>query len=101
MENLRTRYGNWALITGASSGIGEEFARVFAMQGINLVLVARRKERLNKIAEELIINHKIEVIVSSADLSKENFLDSILRDINGKEITILINNAGIGKPGEF
>lgn len=101
MYNLKKRYGNWAIITGASSGIGEEFARVFAMEGINLVLVARRKDRLDKIAEVLRNDHNIEVIVSCADLSKENSLDSIIRDLNGKEVTILINNAGIGKPGEF
>lgn len=101
MYNLKKRYGNWALITGASSGIGEEFARVFAIEGINLILVARRKDRLDKIAEDLRNDHNIEVIVCSTDLSNENFLESILKEIDGREIMILVNNAGIGKPGEF
>lgn len=101
MYNLKNRYGNWALITGASSGIGEEFARVFASEGINLVIVARRKDRLDKLAEELRNDYNIEVIVSIADLSNENFLESILNEIDGREITILVNNAGIGKPGDF
>lgn len=101
MGNLKIKYGDWALITGASSGIGEEFAKVLASQGINLVLVARRKELLINLSKELIDNYGIEVVISNVDLASDNFLENIISDINGREISILINNAGIGKPGIF
>ena len=57
MKNLKETYGDWALITGASSGIGEVFSRKLAAAGMNVVLVARRKERLDKIAKELSDEH--------------------------------------------
>ncbi|NMB80505.1 MAG: SDR family NAD(P)-dependent oxidoreductase [Ignavibacteria bacterium] len=101
MEDLKNKYGSWALITGASSGIGEEFAKVLASKGINLLLVARRKERLQKLSDELISLYGIEVVISNVDLTSEKFLDQIIRDVDEREISILINNAGIGKPGEF
>jgi uncharacterized protein len=60
---------SWALITGASSGFGEEFARQYAEQGHSLVLVARRLDRLQKLAETLRQQHRIEVIVEQVDLA--------------------------------
>lgn len=101
MEYLKTKYGNWALITGASSGIGEEFAKVLASKGMNLVLVARRKERLQNLSERLTKLYGIVVVISNVDLTSENFMDQIIMDVGGREISILINSAGIGKPGEF
>jgi short-subunit dehydrogenase len=101
LTGLKLRYGDWALITGASSGIGEEFARALASERINLVLVARRKNRLENLSNELSTKNNINVITSITDLTSDNFLDKIIRDAEDKDISILINNAGIGKPGEF
>ena len=66
MENL---HGKWALITGASSGFGEEFARQYAAQGQPLVLVARRLEKLETLATELREIYRVDVIVEQVDLS--------------------------------
>ena len=92
-----------ALITGASSGIGYELARLCAQDGYNLVLAARSLDRLNDIAEEFHTNHGSSVKVISADLSKPGSAGEIIEDLrnNSIEIDILINNAGFGLKGEF
>jgi len=94
---------SWVLITGASSGFGEEFARQYAERGHSLVLVARRLERLQKLAEVLRQQHRIEVIVEQVDLSDAAaviHLHQRLRE-RGISIDILINNAGHGLQGPF
>lgn len=101
MENLKLKYGEWALITGASSGIGKEFAFRLASQGINLILVARRKDLLEKLSAILKLEYGIEVIIAAIDLSENNFLEKLIESTGSKEVSILINNAGIGRPGEY
>ena len=101
MYSPNPQYPNTALITGASSGIGEAFARKLSSLGFNVIIVARRIERLEKLAEEIRTKHKVEVIVIQADLSEENFLQKIIDAVGEKEIGILINNAGLGSVGEF
>lgn len=101
MNTLKEKYGSYALITGASSGIGEEFAIRLAREGMNLILVARRKERLENLKSELESKNKIEVVVVPLDLAQDNFLDVIKEFIGNKEIGLLINNAGFGFRGEF
>ncbi len=66
---MTTRHNSWVLITGASSGFGEEFARQYAGQGHPLVLVARRLDRLQKLAEALRQQSRINVVVEQVDLS--------------------------------
>jgi len=93
----------WVLITGASSGFGEEFARQYAQQGHSLVLVARRLDRLQSLAEELRRQFSTEVVVEQVDLSDIAAvvrLHERLRD-RGVEIDVLINNAGHGLQGPF
>ncbi len=99
--NLKQKYGNWALITGASSGIGMEFARKFAGEGIDLILVARRKERLEALAAELEKENNINVITAPIDLSKDNFLEKLVDQIGDRQVDILVNNAGFGSNGLF
>ena len=82
----------YVIITGASSGIGVEFAKRFAKEGYPLILVARREERLQKLAESL----PVECIVMSADLSKMDECRRVIDNVRGKKIDILINNAGFG-----
>ena len=93
----------WVLITGASSGFGEEFARQYAQQGYALVLVARRLDRLQALAETLRQQHRAEVVVEQVDLSDVAAivrLQERLRE-RGIAIDILINNAGHGLQGPF
>ncbi len=101
MENLKKKYGEWALITGASSGIGEEFAKQLAKLGLKLILIARRKNRLVELSNALKEKYNTDSIVIPIDLSKNNYLNEIINFTNDKEIGILINNAGFGSTGEF
>ncbi len=94
-------YGPWALVTGASSGIGAEFCRQLAAKGLNIVLTARRLDRLNELAAELKSRYGIETKVVPADLSKSDFISTIMPEISSIEIGLLVNNAGFGQTGEF
>jgi len=98
---FKERYGPWALITGASSGIGAEFARQLAALGLNLILVARRKQRLDDLARQLEGADKITVQTIAADLSRPDFLPLIASAIGSMEVGLLVNNAGFGLAGEF
>lgn len=95
--------GKWALITGASAGIGVALARLLAASGTNLVLTARRRERLESLAAELSAVHKIRVEIFTADLEQSAAPVEIYTFTAGKEIDIdlLINNAGFGHYGSF
>ena len=91
-----------ALITGASSGIGEAFARKLASQGFGLILVARRKDRLEKLSNEFKKSYSIPVEVLPADLSKEEDVIEIEKRVaEVSNISILVNNAGFGTRGHF
>ena len=93
----------WVLITGASSGFGEEFARQYAEQGHALVLVARRLDRLQALAEALRQQHRVEVVVEQVDLSDVAAIVRLQERLHerGIAIDILINNAGHGLQGPF
>ena len=89
-----------ALVTGASSGIGEEFARQLAKQGYDVVIVARRKDRLDKIASEL-TEGGAEAEVIAADLSRPEGVAAVVERLEKGDISVLVNNAGFGTSGEF
>jgi short-subunit dehydrogenase len=95
--------GKWALVTGASAGIGVALARELAAGGTNLVLTARRTDRLEALARELASAHKITAEIFAVDLAQRNAPEEIFAFTLGKniEIDVLINNAGFGKYGEF
>jgi short-subunit dehydrogenase len=91
------------LITGASSGIGREFARLFAAEGCDLVLVARREQRLRELAAELNARHGTAVVVLPKDLSVQSAgreIEEELRNVNIM-VDVLVNNAGFGDWGPF
>jgi short-subunit dehydrogenase len=91
-----------ALITGASSGIGAEFAVQLAEKGYNLILVARRKERLKKLGDDLQDKYGIECTPLAVDLSLMENIEKIIDVINiNPNIELLINNAGFGTVGRF
>lgn len=94
MKDFKNKYGPWALITGASSGIGEAFASLLAVEGLNLVLAARRKDRLVALAQKLETQFNIEIRTVEVDLLNQNFLDSIKQVTDDLQIGLLINNAG-------
>ncbi|NEO56965.1 MAG: SDR family oxidoreductase [Okeania sp. SIO3B5] len=95
--------GNTALVTGASSGIGSELAKLHAAQGGDLVLVARREEALNKLKSELENAHNIKATVITADLAQPDSAEKIFAATEAAsiQIDILINNAGFGGHGKF
>ncbi len=101
MKDFKQQYGPWALITGASSGIGKEFAKQLAQKGIHLILVARRQELLNALADELEGHCGIRVKTIKADLLQPNFIDQIKEETAHLDIGLLINNAGLWKMGEY
>ncbi len=86
----------WALVTGATAGIGESFTRLLAGLGFNLVLVARDLPRLNERAQSLETNYKIQTKVIQADLATDSGCKSIEDFIATNEVEVLINNAGFG-----
>lgn len=92
-----------ALITGASGGLGECFARILAWQKENLVLVARSEEKLNALAQELSLQHGVRVLPIAMDLSHADAVDQLIAELAKSQIdiSILINNAGFGGYGKF
>jgi len=98
-----TYQDKWALVTGASAGLGATFARNLAAKGANLVLAARREDRLTALADELAAAHGIKTKVVVADLADPDAPQKIFDAIaaEGIDIDILINNAGFGMPGYY
>lgn len=95
--------GSTALITGASSGIGEAFANKLAAKGCNLILVARSEDALNQIAGDLHEQHGVTIDVMAADLIEPNNRDNVAEAVQalGRQVDLLINNAGFGTMGAF
>lgn len=95
--------GKWTLVTGASSGIGEQFARQLAEKGSHLVLVARSESKLNNLASELSKKHGIQAKVIALDLSKESAPSELYKQCQQLKVDIelLINNAGFATHGLF
>ncbi len=97
----KRQFGPWALVTGASSGIGKEFARQIAAAGINVVLVARRESLLGDLGRGLSQNFGVQYRPVAMDLSQEGFLAKLAEATNDLDIGLVVSNAGTGNPGEF
>jgi short-subunit dehydrogenase len=95
--------GTWVLVTGASSGIGEEFARKLAERGANLLLTARSRERLERLGEDLRRVNGVDVRPIAADLSVPNGASDLLATVakTGIFVEHVVNNAGFGSAGPF
>lgn len=97
---LVEKYGPWAVVTGASSGIGAAFATRLAKDGFNVVLVARRVERLEALSRALSSAHGgISVKVVVADLAESAGRDTVLAETESLDVGLLVNNAGVGQLG--
>ncbi len=94
--SLNNNGRNLALVTGASSGLGAAFAERLAKDGYDLIIVARRRERLETLAQQLQANHQVTVEVLDADLSKLNDLYKVEKHIGDSALELLVNNAGFG-----
>jgi short-subunit dehydrogenase len=93
--------GSTALVTGASSGIGVELAHELARRGHDVTLAARREDRLRAVAAEIERDHGVRADVVVADVSSEDGRASLIAALSGKNVEILINNAGYGSAGRF
>ncbi len=100
---MNTSKNNVALVTGASDGIGAEFVEILAGRGYDLILVARREEKLNELAVRLCDEFGVECTVMAADLSEPKAAQNLFQRIEnrGLQVNFLINNAGLLHNGFF
>jgi short-subunit dehydrogenase len=97
----KVRFGPWAVVTGASSGIGREIARQLAADGLNLVLVARRAALLGAVAEELTREFQVDCRTVEVDLSKEGAIEQVERETQDLDVGLVISNAGTAFVRDF
>lgn len=98
---MKARYGDWALITGATSGIGRSLAKQLAADGVNIVAVARTASALEKLAEELTAAHGVKVRALTADVSTAAGIEGLIEGVSDLEIGVLIPCAAIEGSGYF
>ena len=91
----------YALVTGASSGIGYESSKILASKGYDLIITARSVDKLNKLSEEIKNTFNKDVVIIPLDISKRESLDELFNKTKDYEIEVVINNAGLGKVGMF
>lgn len=101
MSRETKRYGPWAIVTGASQGIGEGFARELARRGYNLVLSSRRPDRLAALAQEVAAESQIETRVVQADLRSPGGAEEIMDRVRDLDVGLLVSNAGAASMGGF
>src|SRR6266508_5529209 len=95
------RYGSWAIVAGASEGLGAAYAEELALRGLNLILVARRSELLQALTSQLSKRYNVQIKTIVVDLSALDAAEQILRDTNDLEVGLLIYNAAFSAIGPF
>lgn len=98
---LKNKYGDWAIVTGASSGIGLELTTQLADAGFNLILNARNLEKLKSVEQDLKSKHSIQIKIIYADVSEASGIERIIEASQNLNVGLLINNAGYGTSGLF
>lgn len=101
MTHFIDRYGPWALIAGASEGLGEAFARALARRGLNLILIARREDKLRNLASDLATQYKIDVHPLALDLADVELPERLREGVGDREVNLLIYNAAYSHVGGF
>jgi short-subunit dehydrogenase len=97
----KQQFGPWALVTGASSGIGREFARQIATSGISVVAVARRLQLLEDLGRQLETEFGVQCRAVRADLSEDGFLEKLQDVTKDLDVGLVVSNAGTATPGYF
>lgn len=100
-QDFRVRYGPWALVAGASEGLGAEFATQLAARGLNLVLIARRGEVLEAVSERLRREYGVEVRALALDLAREDLAAALAGALDDLEIGLLVYNAALSMIGPY
>jgi uncharacterized protein len=95
------KYGPWALVTGASSGLGAEFVRQLSAKGLNVVLVARRQERMQELAAEVQEAYTTQTRILPVDLTSPGACEQVAEQVSDLEMGLLVNNAGYGMLGAY
>ena len=98
---LKSKYGNWAIVTGASSGIGLELASQLAEAGFNLVINSRHLDKLEEVEKQLKVNTSIEIKIVASDVSETEGINKIIQSTQGLNVGLLIVSAGYGTSGNF
>jgi short-subunit dehydrogenase len=97
----KKKFGPWAVVTGASSGIGQEFARQLAASGLHVALVARRLDALEEIGRGIAKDFGVQYRAITMDLSQEGFIAKLAEQTKDLDIGLVVSNAGTANPGEF
>src|SRR5215471_16593208 len=97
----KQKFGPWAIVTGASSGIGKEFARQLAASGLHVVLVARRLSTLEELGDRLATEFGVQYRAVAVDLTEEYFLSKLVEATRDLDIGLVVSNAGTWMLGEF
>ena len=100
-QHTLSKYGPWAIVTGASSGIGHALCWLLAEAQINLILNARREGRLWSLAQELEIHHNIKTVVVAADMGSQDEREKLLDISSQYDVGLLVTAAGFGSSGKF
>ena len=101
MTTFLDRYGPWAVIAGATQGIGEQFSLQLAARGMNVMLIARGKEGLASVSQQLQQNYKVEVDTLAVDLAAEDIDQKLRQFVGDREVGLLVYNAIYSHIGEF
>ncbi|WP_162932291.1 SDR family NAD(P)-dependent oxidoreductase [Solimonas sp. K1W22B-7] len=101
IASFRQRYGEWAVVTGASSGIGEAFAHALAARGVRPLLVARREDELRRVAAAVQQRHGVECGWLALDLADPAFIERLAEACAGREVGLVIGNAAHNPAGAF